>query len=723
MSLAAASDTMDEHAGDVVAETRFAVPDMHCAGCIAKIERLLPGQPGISGARVNFSSRTVVVNHDAALAEPDLIRAFDTIGFAAQALHSTAAGQRNQSLAPLIRALAVAAFASMNVMLLTISVWSGADGSSRHLFHWISAAIAIPCVAYAGRPFFASALKAVRAGTTNMDVPISIGVLMATAMSIYETIVDGEHVWFDGALTLLAFLLAGRVLDEMMRGRAASGAEALVRRTATGAMRLAADGTSQWVAADDLAVGDELMVAAGERLAADGVIAKGGSRFDLSLLTGESAPVTLGEGDRAAAGTLNLDAPVTLRVTAVGEARAIAEIARLMESASQTRSRYVRLADRLSRLYAPVVHTLAGLSFAGWMIAGAGWHQSILVAIAVLIITCPCALGLAVPVAQVVVSGTMMGKGLLVKDGSALERLAQADTLLLDKTGTLTLGRPVAVGVEAIPVDRRPIALALATASRHPLAIALRQALDVPSVAPAPLDTPLDKLAETPGEGVSAQHAGRQVAMRRPRPAELARDRGDDRAAVALDLGEGAPVIIRFADALRPDAGEALAQLHALGLPARIMSGDRADAVAAVADQLGIDGTGDMQPADKMAVLEGQIAAGRRPLMVGDGLNDGPALAAAHVSMAPASASDVGQQAADIVFLGDSLLGLPRAIRAARATMRVVRENLALAIIYNIFAVPLAMAGLVTPLIAAVAMSSSSLIVIGNSLRLRWAVR
>ncbi|HWJ70302.1 MAG TPA: heavy metal translocating P-type ATPase [Sphingobium sp.] len=720
MSLAAALTATDERdLGAAPVETRFAVPDMHCAGCIAKIERLLPGQPGISGARVNFSSRTVVVNHDAALAEPDLIRAFDTIGFAAQALHSAAAGQRNQSLAPLIRALAVAAFASMNVMLLTVSVWSGADGSSRHLFHWISAAIAIPCVAYAGRPFFVSALKAVRAGTTNMDVPISIGVLLATLMSVYETIVDGQHVWFDGALTLLAFLLAGRVLDEMMRGRAASGAEALVRRTATGAMRLAADGTSQWVAADDLAVGDRLMIAAGERLAADGVIAQGRSRFDLSLLTGESAPVTLGEGAMAAAGTLNLDAPVTLRVTAVGEARAIAEIARLMDSASQTKSHYVRLADRLSRLYAPVVHTLAAVSFAGWMIGGAGWHQSILVAIAVLIITCPCALGLAVPVAQVVVSGTMMGKGLLVKDGSALERLAQADTLLLDKTGTLTLGRPVAAGIAAIPVAQRPIALALATASRHPLATALRQALEGAGVAAVPLDN----LAETPGVGVSARHEGRQVAMRRPSPAELVGDRGDDRAAVALDLGDGATIIIRFADALRPDAGEALAQLHALGLPARIMSGDRADAVAAVADQLGIDGTGDMQPADKMAVLEGEIAAGRHPLMVGDGLNDGPALAAAHVSMAPASASDVGQQAADIVFLGDSLLGLPRAIRAARATMRVVRENLGLAIIYNIFAVPLAMAGLVTPLIAAVAMSSSSLIVIGNSMRLRWAVK
>jgi Cu2+-exporting ATPase len=699
-------------------ETRFAVPDMHCAGCIAKIERMLPLQPGIGAARVNFSGKTVMVAHADGLAEPDIIRAFDAIGFEAQPLHSAASAARSVALKRLIRALGVAGFAAMNVMLLAVSVWSGADGNSRNLFHWIEALIAVPAIAYAGRPFFDSAFRALRAGTTNMDVPISIGVLLATGMSLYETMVGGQHAWFDGALMLLAFLLAGRVLDEMMRGRAASGAEALVRRTAPGAMRLDELGDSHWVEADALQVDDRLLIAAGERLAADGIIEAGTSRFDLSLLTGESAPVMAGPGDTATAGTLNLEAPVTLRVTAVGEGRAIAEIARLMESASQSRSRFVRLADRAAQYYAPAVHVLAALSFAGWMIAGAGWHQSLLVALAVLIITCPCALGLAVPVAQVVVCSAMMRAGLLVKDGSALERLAQADEIMLDKTGTLTLGRPAAQGIEAIPPESRPIVRALAMASRHPLAIALRQALGGADVGPAILTD----IVETPGIGVEARYEGQRVAMRRPRAAELG-PQPDERAAVALDLGAGAPVIIRFADALRPGAQQAIAALGALGLPARIMSGDRSDAVAAIAGPLGIAGQGDMHPADKMALLESEIAAGRHPLMVGDGLNDGPALAAAHVSMAPASASDVGQQAADIVFLGDSLTGLPKAVRAARATMRIVRLNFVLAIGYNVLAVPLAMAGKVTPLIAAVAMSTSSLIVIANSLRLRGAAK
>jgi Cu2+-exporting ATPase len=705
-------------------ETRVAVPDMHCAGCISKIERMLPMQPGVRRARVNFSAKTVIVTHAGKLNEPDLLRAFDAIGFEAQPLHSAAALERGLALKKLIRALAVAAFASMNVMLLSVSVWSGADGSARELFHWISALIAIPAVSYSGQPFFRSAWKALKARTTNMDVPISIGVILATAMSLHETIVGGKHAWFDGALMLLTFLLAGRVLDEMMRSRAASGAEALVRRTAPGAMRLSEDGSSQWVAADDLAVDDRVLVAAGERLAADGVIEEGKSRFDLSLLTGESAPVSLKAGDLATAGTLNLDGPVTMRITAVGEARAIAEIARLMESAGQAKSGYVRLADRASRLYAPVVHLLAALTFAGWMIAGAGWHQSLLIAIAVLIITCPCALGLAVPVAQVVVCGAMMRAGLLVKDGSALERLAEADRALFDKTGTLTLGRPRAFGVEALDEEERGIARALAMASRHPLAVALRQALGGADVGPVAVAD----LQDIPGEGVVATWQGQPIAMRKPRADELDALAGnsapdDPTMAVALDLGNGRSHIIRFADALRPDASEALSSLRSLGLPPAIMSGDRAEAVDELASQLGVKGQGAMRPADKLHELQAMEAAGSRVLMIGDGLNDGPALAAAHVSMAPGSASDVGQQAADIVFLGDSLSVIPKSVRASRATMRIVRQNIGLAIGYNAFAVPLAIAGYVTPLIAALAMSTSSLIVVANSLRLRWAVK
>ncbi|MBS1240436.1 MAG: cadA, partial [Proteobacteria bacterium] len=455
---------------DDTSETVLAVPGMHCAGCISKIERGLEGRPGIVSARVNLSARQVTIAHDAALKPHDLVDELERIGFEAEP-RKGALARSPSAVKPLLAPLAVAAFACMNVMLLSVSIWSGAEGSTRSMFHWLSAAIAIPAIAYSGMPFFRSAWAAVRRGRTNMDVPISLGILIATALSYYETMTNGTDAWFDGALMLITFLLAGRVLDALMRDRARSGVDALLGHAPQGAMVVGAGGALDWVKTDGLQPGMLMRIAAGERLAADGEIVKGASRFDQALLTGESAPVPGGEGDRVLAGTLNLDAPVDVRVSAAGQDTTLAEIARLMEAAAQDRSKYVRLADRAARLYAPAVHTLAALTFAGWMIAGAGWYHSLVFAIAVLIITCPCALGLAVPVAQVVASGALMRKGIMVKDGSALERLARADRALLDKTGTLTLGKPVPDPevLAAIPTDAASVALALASHSRHPV--------------------------------------------------------------------------------------------------------------------------------------------------------------------------------------------------------------------------------------------------------------
>mgnify|MGYP000948663539 CR=1 FL=1 len=694
-------------------ETRLAVPGMRCAGCISKIETRLPQEPGIVSARVDFGAKQVRVSHLPELSLPDVIAAIGRVGFDAHAIASTRTGDREQRR--LLSALAVAGFAAMNIMLLSVSVWSGAAGSNRDLFHWLSALIAIPTVAWSGRPFFASAWSALKRGRTNMDVPISIGVTLATAMSLFETITHGSHAWFDGAVMLLFFLLAGRVLDGAMRERARKGAAALMEASAPGAMVLDESGTARWMDAADITTGATMIVAAGERLAADGSIVAGQSRIDASLLSGESAPVALRVGDDVLAGMLNLDAPLTVRVTAAGDDRTIAALARIMEDAGQSRSRYVRIADRAARLYAPAVHTLAALTFAGWMIAGQGWHASLLAAIAVLIITCPCALGLAVPVAQVVASGALMRRGILVKDGSALERLATADSAIFDKTGTLTLGRPVPVDIGPLIVSgHAPAALALAQASRHPLSRGVALALANAGVVPSELSG----LEEIPGEGMRGTDAeGRMVRLGKPAVTDAA----------SLSVGftrEGDPeIVLTLADSLRPDVVPALEQLGALAMPAMIVSGDRTTAVDPIARQLGIAAVSAALPQDKLELLNRRQAAGAHILMVGDGLNDGPALAAAHVSIAPSSASDVGQQAADLVFIGDSLSAVPRAVRAARATARIVRQNFILAIGYNFLAVPLAMAGMVTPLIAAAAMSLSSLIVVGNSLRLNGAAK
>lgn len=692
-------------------ETLFAVPGMRCAGCISKLESGLSAAPGIVSARVNFTAKRVAVSHLPGMAVPELTAAFAGLGFEAQPLTAALVGGDEESR-KLVRAMAVAGFAAMNVMLLSVSVWSGAAGATRDLFHWLSALIALPAIAYAGQPFFRSAWTALSHRRTNMDVPISIGVILATALSLYETMTGGAHAYFDSAIMLLFFLLTGRWLDAVMRDRARDGVTALLRNTAPGALVREAGGSTRWLTAADLRPGMEMLVAAGERLAADGAIISGRSHIDCALLTGESLPVLALPGDTVMAGTINIDGPLTVRITAAGAETGIADIARLMESAGQSRSTYVRIADRAARLYAPAVHTLALLSFIGWMIAGAGWHQALLIAAAVLIITCPCALGLAVPAAQIVASGALMRAGVLVKDGSALERLDEADHIVFDKTGTLTLGRPQPLALETLSPLQKQLALALAETSRHPLSSALRRTLVAEGVAPAEVTD----IAEVPGCGVFGRWQGKTVSLGR------SEDEGETLAA-ALQIGDAVPAVIRFADPLRPDAAATVAELAALGLPGEILSGDRAAAVMPVARSLGLAAAADLSPQDKLAAIAARKAAGERVLMVGDGLNDGPALAAGHVAMAPASASDASQNAADAVFLGDSLSPVATAVRVARTTRRIVKQNFAAAIAYNVVAVPLAIAGQVTPLVAALAMSGSSIIVVANALRLRNTAR
>lgn len=689
--------------------TRFTVPGMKCAGCIGKIERELPKIAGIAAARANFSAKRVAISHDPALGEDALTAALLALGFEAQPVSDAdMLGPARADVAErkrLNRALGVAGFGMMNVMLLSVSVWSGADGATRDLFHWLSALIAIPVIAYSGRPFFESAWMALSHRRTNMDVPISIGVILATCLSLYETITGGTHAFFDSAVMLLFFLLAGRALDAEMRTRTRAGIGALLGRMGRSASVIGPDGSTRRVAAKDLEPGMLVLIAAGEALAADGEVTDGASAIDNAMLTGESAPEPVGPGSLVHAGAINLSTPIRVRLTRVAEDTALAEIARLMDEAGQSRSTYVRIADRASRLYAPVVHSLAALAFAGWMIAGAGWHQSLTIAIAVLIITCPCAMGLAVPAAQVVASGALLRRGLLVKDGSALERLAECDIALLDKTGTLTLGTPRA-DISSLAPDARAVALGLAQASRHPLSRGLAAACLRDGVAPAAITD----IAEVSGQGLTGRWQGITVALEKP-------EGGAEALATTLRIGDAVQTVT-FADPLRADAAATLSALHREGIAASILSGDRAAPVAAVAEQLGLEAQAEASPQAKLAALESLKAQGRRPLMVGDGLNDGPALAAAHASIAPGTASDASQQAADAVFIGEGLMPVALAVRVARKTMRIVRENFGFSIAYNFLAVPLALMGLVTPLIAAIAMSVSSLVVVANSLRL-----
>lgn len=460
-----------------------------------------------------------------------------------------------------------------------------------------------------------------------------------------------------------------------------------------------------------------LMVAVGERFAADGVVVSGRSSIDRALVTGESAPEAIVEGGAVLAGTINLDAPLQVKVTAAGEATAIAAIARLMEAASGNKSRYVRLADRASRLYAPAVHGLALLSFAGWIIAGAGVHQAMLIAVAVLIITCPCALGLAVPVSQVVASGALMRRGILIKDGSAIERRRSGYRIVRQdrNADTRPAGARLALRMGTGRSRHRPGA----RVGQPPSAVASPCRCDRGGWRPG-----RRRHQSCRGSGKGSFGAGRQAcgAARPPGMAWAPRSwRKWSRHRLCIRPGKAR--LLHFNDALRPGGAEAVDRINALGLAPLLISGDREDAVRAIAEPLGMEWRSNLSPQCKYAIIEELQASGRRVLMVGDGLNDGPALKAAYVSIAPSSASDVWQSAADLLFLGDHLSPVPVAILAARRTMRVVRQNFWLAIGYNVLAVPLAIAGMVTPLIAALAMSASSLLVVGNALRLRTCAR
>jgi Cu2+-exporting ATPase len=693
--------------------TVLAVPGAHCAACIAKIEKGLGDIPGLVSARLNITAKQLNITHGASLSVPSLVDAVGRLGFEAQPLSEAAAGGWNNESRKLLRATAVAGFASMNIMLLSVSVWSGADGATRDLFHLLSGLIAIPTVAYSGQPFFRSAWSALKRGRTNMDVPITIGVLLVTALSLFEAMTGGPHAYFDGAVMLLFFLLVGRSLDSVMRERARDGVTSLLKQQAAGALVIGDDGRSSWIRTEALRPGMRMIVAAGERVAADGVVETGTSSVDLSMLTGESAPLHIAPDHVMHAGTLNLDSPLTVRVTAAAEDSSLAEIARLMSEAGQARSRYVRIADRAARLYAPAVHSLAAASFVTWLLLGVGWHQALLIAAAVLIITCPCALGLAVPAAQIVAAGSLMRAGVLVKDGTALERLAEADRALFDKTGTLTLGRPELINAGSIPDDAKPVALALASVSRHPLSQSIRRSLASEGV----VATAIDSIEEVPGTGTRGLWQGQQVSL----------GRSDGKGGAGLEaqlmIGSYPPTELRFRDELRPDAAVTIERLSQLHISSSIATGDHAASVAETTRGLGLTAQTSMRPEDKLELIARLQRQGHKVLMVGDGLNDGPALAAGHVSMAPGSASDVGQNAADAVFLGDSLMPVARAVIAARRTMRVVRQNFAIAIGYNVIAIPLAFMGLVTPLVAALAMSGSSIIVVANALRLRSAAQ
>ncbi len=663
------------------------------------------GEPTLKRAR---SRRRPTLTAD------DLVRVLEKAGYEAHELDTTAlrATDTDKAGRDLLMRLAVAGFAAMNIMLLSVAVWSGADGPTRDMFHWISAAIALPTIAFSAQPFFKHAWTALRAGRLNMDVPISLAIALAVATSLWETSLSGEHAYFDAAITLTFFLLAGRYLDHRTRSAARSAAEELAALEVPRVSRITENGEEQ-IAMSALAVGDLILVRPGGRMPVDGEITDGQSELDRSLLTGETRPIYAGPGSVVSAGEVNLTGPLTIRANAVGRDTSLHRMADLVAIAESGRSRYTSLADKAAKLYAPGVHILSALAFLGWYFYTFDLRTALNIAAAVLIITCPCALGLAVPAVTTAASGRLFRKGLLIKDATALERMAQVDTVVFDKTGTLTAGTPEVTNLGDHSRRDLGITLALAEGSSHPLSQSLAKAIRDAGVQAETVT----QITEIPGHGTEALWKGQTVRL--GRSSWVGGGESRDTAAW-LRVGDTVADPFRFADQIRDGAEALVARLQDDGFDVILMSGDTTPAVEAFAARLGIaKWIAEALPQDKAAKVADLTAGGKHVLMVGDGLNDTAALAGAHASISPATALDAARVASDVVLLGNSLEPISDALATSRIAIKRIRQNFTIATWYNIIAVPLAVAGMCSPLIAALAMSSSSITVSLNALRLR----
>src|SRR6056297_1374049 len=534
----------------------LSLPGIHCAGCISGVEKALKAFPGVRSARVNLTLRRAAVEAAPDVTAQDLTQLLERSGYEAHELDPgvLATIEADRQGRDLLMRLAVAFFAMMNVMLLSVAVWAGAEGVTRDMMHWISAAIAIPAVVFSGRPFYVSAWGALRGGRLNMDVPITLAIVLAVGTSLYETMMSGHHAYFDAAIMLCFFLLGGRYLDHRTRASARSAAQELAALEVPRALRVTTVG-EETIPAAELAVGDIVRVKPGGRIPVDGIVTEGQSELDRSLMTGESLPVYAGPGTEVSAGEVNLTGPLMVEVRAAGRDTSLHRIADLVAVAESGRANYNSLADQAAKLYAPGVHILAVVAAVGWWIYTQDLRISLNIAAAVLIITCPCALGLAVPAVTTAASGRLFRKGLLIKDGTALERLAEVDTVVFDKTGTLTTGAPEPVGLDSHPDEAMGVALALAEASSHPLSQSLAKAI-------AALGVPAAKvtdIVEVPGHGTEGRWKGQTVRLGR---ASWVGGGENTETCAWLRVGDTVADPFRFADQIRDGAGALVSRLQ-----------------------------------------------------------------------------------------------------------------------------------------------------------------
>ncbi len=711
-------------------EISLLLEGIHCGACVWIIENYLRRVPGVLQASVNFTTRRARVRWDSRTAQvSDLLRAIATIGYRAYPYDP----RRREALArrqgrALLSRMAIAVLAMMQVMMFAIPAYIGADEVARDhqaLLAWASLVLTLPVVFYSAAPFFLGAWRDMRARRPGMDVPVALGVAAAFAVSAWATLTRQGDVYFDSVTMFVALLLVARWFELRARQKAGDDIEAIAHDLPPTAERLRgypASSETDTVAAARLVAGDVIRIAAAAAVPADGVVLAGRSSVEEALLTGESWPQLRAHGDKVLAGSINRESPLLVRVTAAGGSTALAALSRLVDRASSQRPRIGRLADNVAGWFVSALLVVAAGTALIW------WHidssRALMVTFAVLVVSCPCALSLATPTALAIAAGALGRRQVLAVRADAIEALSRVTHVVLDKTGTLTTGRVRLVDVTVLGTRDAGQCLSLATAleqgSVHPVASALREVGATASVA--------SDVVAVPGCGVEGTIAGRRYRCGRPAwvgaihasalpPA--AEHIEAERSAVALADENGWLAWMSFDDTLRPSARGLVEALHRLGLEVSLVSGDRSATARHVAQAVGIETyRGEATPEAKCSFIQALQEQGAVVAMVGDGINDAPSLALADVSLTLGSAAALTQWTADIVVLGSDLGRVGTAIETARRTFRVIRQNLVWAFGYNAIAIPLAVAGYVSPLAASLGMSISSLIVVGNAMRL-----
>jgi len=713
-------------AGDAdKAEATIYVGGMYCAACSWLIETTLKGTAGVADADVNpVTHRLRVVFDSTVIGLGTLLRTLSQLGYYPQPLapDSTAAPEIQEQRAALKRLL-VASLGMMQVMMFAVALYAGEfqgiSADMERFLRLVSFFVTTPVVFYSARPFFASAVRGIRTRHPGMDLPVSIAIGAAYTASVWSTFYDGPAVWFDSVTMFVFFLTVGRFLEMRARHRSIDRSVALSSILPNTVIRVD-DAGETTVAANQLVAGDVIRIRAGEPIPADGELVDGTTSVDEALLSGESRPQAKAPGDTVLAGSVNLDQQVLVRVQSTGVDTTLGTISRLSERARYARPAFVRLADRVASYIVVAILVIAAFVAAAW-----GYYvpeRAFEVTLSVLVVTCPCALALATPAAFAAAGSRMAELRLLVTNGDAVESISRATHVAFDKTGTLTRGEPVIVETLPLAEDRNAadlleIAAALESASTHPLARAFH-AVDTP-YRPERVETHV-------GEGLAGIVDGKRYRLGSadfvPGAGRYAAELADDRPTVYLGDDDRALAVFVVDDAPREDAAATLDALRRMGLGISLMSGDRAAAVSRLASELGIgDYAAECTPQGKLARLAARQRAGEVIIMVGDGINDAPVLAGADASIAPAHSALLAQTSADVIMLGDRLGPVVTAIELSRKTLRIVRQNLAWAILYNASALPLAIAGYVPPWLAAIGMSASSLIVVLNALRLSRA--